>query len=299
MIWLDNDEDLSDGPRGPWLSALRPTHGFHRLCHPIIQHRAKAALISKEIESSIPGGTPEASRSTNFAQNASFLSFQYGSTLNPELAAMYPTYTLSELFSFAASSKCQFLNLMQTQIQKDIQFLPAKMEISVANLKYSKSLLDEHVQRLKNAVDLLRSHEMLDWPQASQPIIKDTVDKALRTSLLDYEHLLNRAQSLAAQYLEGTNMIMSGVMLAESRKGIIQAEGLTQLTVLAFFFLPLSFTTSLFGTNFKQLGIGILDMWVMLVTLVSILSLSIIVLYWNAISRFMARRWSGEPKIRA
>ena len=255
--------------------------------------------MSKEFESLIPDGTPETSRKTHFAQNASFLPFQYGLTLTPEIAAVDPTYALSELFTFAASSECQFLNLMQTQVQKDIHFLPAKMEISVANLKYSKSLLDEHVQRLRNTVDLLRNHELLNWPQASQPTTKDTVDRALRTSLLDYEHLLHRAQRLAAQCLEGTNMIMSGAMLAESRKGIIQAEGLTQLTVLAFFFLPLSFTTSLFGTNFKQLGTGILDIWVMLVALVPILSLSTVVLYWNTISRSMAKRWSGEPKIKA
>ena len=294
MVWLDNGRDLSEGPRGPWLGTLGLTHSLHRLCHPIIQHRSKAALMNREVESLTPEATTEPPRKTIFAQNTSLLPFRYGSTVNPEMAIMDPMYALSELFEFAASSECQFLNLMESQIQKDVHFLPTKMETSVANLKHSKCLLDEHVQRLRNTVDLLRNHEMLDWPQASEPRI--TVDRALRSLLLDYEDLLRRAQSLAAQCLEGTHMIMSGAMLAESRKSISQAEGLTQLTVLAFFFLPLSFTTSLFGTNFKQLGTGILDMWVMFVVLVPILALSTTVLYWNGISRSMKKRWSREPK---
>ena len=232
----------------------------------------------------------------DFAQNASFLPSQYGSTLEPGMVAMDPTYALSELFAFAGSSECQFLNLMQSQIQKDIQFRPEKMELSVANLKHSKTVLDEHVQRLRNTLEVFSSSEMLDWPRTSQLPGKDTVDKAFRNLLLDYEHLLRRSQSLAAQCLEGTHIIMSGAMLAESRKSISQAEGLTQLTVLAFFFLPLSFTTSLFGTNFRQLGTGTLNMWVMFVALAPILALSTTVLYWGSISRSVKKRWNGEPK---
>ena len=210
--------------------------------------------------------------------------------------AMDPTYALSELFAFAGSSECQFLNMMQSQITRDIQFLPNTMELSVANLKYSKALLDEHVQRLKDTVDQLRNRELSDWPRVTQGPCKDAIDRALQMLLLDYEHLLSRAQSLATQCLDGTNIIMNSAMLEESHRSIVQTEGLTRLTLLAFFFLPLTFTTGFFGMNFKQLGNGTLSIWVLFVVLLPILALSTILCYWDSVSGIIKSRRKVESK---
>ena len=56
-------------------------------------------------------------------------------------------------------------------------------------------------------------------------------------------------------------VMMNRAVVAESRKLIDQAESLKRLTLLATFFIPLSFTTSLFGMNFEELGQGHLHVW--------------------------------------
>jgi hypothetical protein len=277
------------------------------LCHPIIQHRTKAAL-SKGTEAVSPDSDR---RQHDLTQNACLLPSQYGSTLDPSLMATDPLYALSELFNFVASSESQFLNLLQLQIEKDILFMPDKMEQPVANLKHSKTLLDEHIQHLRSVVELLRNPTILDRSRA-RPSLKetqqkpgkdssdaaiqdtrDTIDAVLQDLLLDYEHLLRRAESLATQCLAGMNIIMNSAMLKEARKSITQAEVITRLTYLAFFFVPLSFTASLFGMNFKQLGTGILDIEWMFVVLVPVFLFSFTVSFWDSVLR-LVHRWRNK-----
>jgi Mg2+ and Co2+ transporter CorA len=232
-------------------------------------------------------------------QNACLLPAQYGSTLDPALMAADPLYALSELFNFVASSESQFLNLLQFQIEKDILFQPENMEQPVANLKHSKTLLDEHLQYLRNTLEVLRNPTMLDRHKTKQQGKEsvdaalqdgnDLIDAALQDLVLDYQHLLSRAESLATQCLGGTNIIMNAAMLKEARKSITQTEIITRLTYLAFFFVPLSFTASLFGMNFKQLGTGILDIWWMFVVLVPLVLFSFAVSSWDSIVRVVRR----------
>jgi hypothetical protein len=47
---------------------------------------------------------------------------------------------------------------------------------------------------------------------------------------------------------------MNAVLYLQSQKAIQQAEGVVKLILLAFFFVPLSFTTSFFGMNFNELN---------------------------------------------
>jgi CorA-like Mg2+ transporter protein len=288
LVWLDSGKDLSEGPWGPWLNPHGLPYGKQNHCHPIIQHRPKGALLPGEPEPQ-PNETPA---SKNFAQNVTLLPVQYGSTLDPSLVHTDPMYALSELFAFAGSSESQFLNLVQAQIQRDVEILPHKMEHSVANLRHRKTLLDEHIERLRTTVEILRNRDMLDWPKQVQsplPMEDPTVEKALYSLLLDYEHLLDRATNLSEQCVGGTNIIMNSAMLAESQKSIIQAKGVAKLTLLAYLFLPLPFTTSFFGMNFLQLGSGKLSMWWLVAVLVPIQSVSVAVLYWDHISPRLKR----------
>ena len=56
---------------------------------------------------------------------------------------------------------------------------------------------------------------------------------------------------------------MNAATIDESQRAIVQAEGIIKLTGLAFFFVPLTFTTSIFGMNFKGITQGSqLSIWV-------------------------------------
>jgi hypothetical protein len=66
--------------------------------------------------------------------------------------------------------------------------------------------------------------------------------KALKTAEKKLEAMMRR--------LEGTyQILMSSITILESEKAIEQAEVVTRLTNLAFFFIPLSFVSSVFGMN--------------------------------------------------
>ena len=75
--------------------------------------------------------------------------------------------------------------------------------------------------------------------------------------------------------------MMNRAVVAESRKAIDQAERLKRLTLLATFFIPLSFTTSLFGMNFEELGQGHLHVWLFAVVSAPVLVLSYCAYVWD------------------
>lgn len=63
--------------------------------------------------------------------------------------------------------------------------------------------------------------------------------------------------------------------VAESREAIDQAKRMGKLTFLAFIFVPLSFTTSFFGMNVKELDAKKVSIWMWLVVSVPILGLAL------------------------
>jgi len=73
----------------------------------------------------------------------------------------------------------------------------------------------------------------------------------------------------------------NNAMVAESRSAKQQAQWVGKLTLLAFFYILASFTTSLFVMNFKEFGQGELRIWIWVALLVLTYALSLSVLYLN------------------
>ena len=87
-------------------------------------------------------------------------------------------------------------------------------------------------------------------------------------------------------------------MLAESKKAIDQAERVGRLTQLAFFNIPISFTTSFFGMNFKQLNSGTnLSTWIWFVVSFPRLVISILVLGYDVstmLNKFLKHHYTFD-----
>ncbi|KFY83753.1 hypothetical protein V500_09918, partial [Pseudogymnoascus sp. VKM F-4518 (FW-2643)] len=223
---------------------------------------------------------PGKSRSL-FMQSASILSHDsYGRFLKDEVMKLDAFYALSDLYSFAASAENEFFNLLRAKLDSETKHLDDErhMETSLQNLVYHRKLLGAHAERLQEAIWQLRRHGSPDRPThqltkeqgktrpsgsnlevsnvAANQVKSATteVEQVVLRLIDDYEHLLNRARSLSIQYKEGMEYIQNSAMLYESRKAIEQARGVARLTLLAFFFIPLGFTTSFFGMNFQELG---------------------------------------------
>ncbi|KAI9867658.1 MAG: hypothetical protein M1813_008458 [Trichoglossum hirsutum] len=90
------------------------------------------------------------------------------------------------------------------------------------------------------------------------------------TSLLgDYRDLQKHIERIQQDLRDYLNRHVAIESLKESRlgveaseKSIMQAKSVNRLTKLAFVFIPLSFASSVFGMNFKELGTGQLSIWI-------------------------------------
>jgi Mg2+ and Co2+ transporter CorA len=81
---------------------------------------------------------------------------------------------------------------------------------------------------------------------------------------------------------------MSSMSIAESKKAIDQAERVTRLTLLAFIFVPLAFTTSFFGMNVKELSGTTTSLWWWAAFTVPVLILAFIGLFFD---------WTQRPNV--
>ena len=208
-------------------------------------------------------------------QSAILLPTQYGSTIDKETIQKDPLYVLGELFSLAAHSESQFLNLVHVHVTTEVRAFDVDSGRSMNNLRYHKNLLDEHIERISETVRFLCMGGGSSWKSTEpQPQI---AKESLKSLKYEFEYLLTKAKNLANLCVEGSNTIMQKASLEESRKGLSQAAVVGRLTLLAFIFLPLSFATSLFGMNFREFGSGQLSIWVFAATLIPLLAISLCV----------------------
>jgi hypothetical protein len=190
-----------------------------------------------------------------------------------------PFYALTELFRFSAFSENQFLNLMEQKIIPDAGYQVLKQETpTLSNLLYFQEILEAHIVRIKDTVKVIRdkgSHWTSSCEKGSPvgPLStsqRTKADTAASMLLEDFEYLLERAETLKRRCDQGMAVIMNDAILAESKRAIYQAKGVAKLTLVAFFYIPFSFTTSFFGMNFHELGTGKLSVWTWFATSIPI-----------------------------
>jgi hypothetical protein len=216
----------------------------------------------------------DGAKSHNFPQSASLMSVNYGRSLDMEVMSSNPFYALTELFAFTAFSEVQFLNMIEAKLKQEGEFT------IIDNLLYNKKVLEEHVHNIGETVSFIKLYQENDLSRLSS-LSGEAQEKVLASTkmlLRDFEYLHERAKQLSTYCDRGMNIVMNNSMLLESKRAIQQAERVAKLTRLAFFFIPLSFTASFFGMNFRELGTGILSIWVWFVASLPIFFISILVL---------------------
>lgn len=238
---------------------------------PTSVHRPNIALSRRDISSD----TPQLDRQTeNLFQSASLLPEQYGSTLDSEAMRVDAFYALSELLTFVATSEKQFLNSIELRLNHEISSTNSETDISIANFKYSRELLDCHSQILEETLRFLKKKDSSRWPTAPADHHKFGLIKSKHEAVIeDFEYLLSLANRLSLRCFEEVGLITDNAMLQESRRVMDQGEQVKTLTLLAFFCLPMTIASGFFGMNFKELGQGDLSIWigVMAIVLLSLL----------------------------
>jgi hypothetical protein len=83
-------------------------------------------------------------------------------------------------------------------------------------------------------------------------LFRDPLNK--HTVCEDFDHIVNRFESVYQVFRERLNYGASMASLEESKLGIKQNERMKQLTQIALVFIPMSLVTSVFGMNIDLLG---------------------------------------------
>lgn len=173
---------------------------------------------------------------------------------------------------------------------------------SILHFDYAKSILIQHgahIQNLRSALDTC----LKCWRQQSSQTHSCYED--LRSTLrTDLDYLSNRIQDIVRLCEAGRSTIMSNASIEEAKRSNEQAILVTDLTKatnrLTFIFLPVSFLTSVFGMNFRQLGQGTLSIWMWVAIALPLLVICIVLVESGSQLKTILRRClrflSGQAK---
>lgn len=291
VVWLDLGRNLSDGVKGPWNSLFNTTpHLVHHPYYPVVQRRPNIALkptsrIAVPLQD--PGSEMGDSHTkplnigqASTMQSASLLHMDYGRDLDRHLAASNSFYALHDVFAFAGASELQFLNMMGCKVKQETSAanLTRLQNPTITTLLRYKDTIKRHRDRVKESLDSLENSCIT---QTSSQISTSGADPVMQaTELLerDYRFLLSSADNLLADCNSGIQIMMNNSVLHQSQKAISQAQEVAKLTLLAFFYIPLSFTSAFFGMNLSLFGSGKIPVWTWFVVSVPVLAFSLLFL---------------------
>ena len=214
-------------------------------------------------------------------QSTSLLPFDFDIFLDAKTARTDAFYALHNIFQHTAYSEMQILNLLEAQIKHEMGVLTVehRRSHSLDNLQYFIMFLDRNIDQINQTLRTVKSRGGQVWSNKTSKSKRAT--SAAEKLQDDFEGLMARALDLRKQCTEGMDVMMNRAVVAESRKGIEQAERVKRLTVLATIFIPLSFVTSLFGMNFQELGTGSQSMWLFAAVCIPVIIGTYIAFVWD------------------
>ncbi|KAK1749798.1 hypothetical protein QBC47DRAFT_395345 [Echria macrotheca] len=284
IMWFDCGTDLTQSPEGPWFES--PHSKFHTYFHPTILFKPNIPFKDHQIrnQSSIAAfsTTTTTTARDSVHQSASLLSTCYGRSLHPATMSRDPFYALAELFSFVSASEIALLNVISARLYDttDTDLLdmdPRAISRAQTKLLHYRRILEEQSHNMSEILTFIKNRAQLEWPQSQT---SKALHAAARTEQ-DFEYLVARNVLLQKRCEGALTTIMNNASISEARSGVILSKRVFKLTLLASTFVPLSFSTSIFGMNFLQFESESRGYWVWALVAVPILLLSILILLWD------------------
>ncbi|KAJ4415135.1 hypothetical protein N0V82_007505 [Gnomoniopsis sp. IMI 355080] len=332
IVWMDQGRPLDKSPPGPWTQHIESK----ATSLPVLQHHHKMAFRNTANRLD-PGANASAEVPQSTAvlplQYESIISLVDLVRQAPQ----DPLSLCIPLFAHTAFSEVQFLNLMESKIQFQTNNIINEGILTdvLGTFQYFSNILNRHARQIKdghralrrlversthgqasNGIDLRNQMPNNNVPPGlslptgrRQTSDSDTAKIPGRSSaasaftteglLEDYKELHFRCNELLRMCNQGITLAMGKVSIEESRKAIEQSQRLKKLTVLATLFIPLGFSTSLFGMNIDLLGQSSVKFWWVIVVCVSITLLAYIFYLWdfNALRQYTKRIWKGRRGI--
>jgi hypothetical protein len=267
----------------------------------------------------------DSNSSVEFQQSTTILPLQYDSLVGlvdlSRRAAQDPLSMCIPLFAHAAFSEVQFLNLMESRIRMQIDAIAEGVSAdALGTFQYFSNILDRHAQQLTESTRAFcrlihQSNQRSNGISAESPMPRSAVPPSIgirrhtsendairnigssnsensfaaKNLREDYEQLHIRCIEMSKMCTRGINLAMNKAAIEESRKAIEQSERLKKLTLLATFFIPLTFSSSLFGMNIDLLGQNGVRFWWFFVLCIPITMSAYVLYLWDL--QILKRCW--------
>ncbi|KAK1713706.1 hypothetical protein BDP67DRAFT_44832 [Colletotrichum lupini] len=300
VVWLDFGSGFGPDDKGPWNSKLLEYTGMPVRYWATTQHRPGTFFADEKI---LGGSRPRYQQTDDdesfVSQPATFklLHEAFDTLLDSDTMLEDTYYSLSGIFRFAVASEAQFLDKLQHLLEEDMQ--PAVLaetefdkRLTVWNLVHNKQILDRHAQSLEEICEFLEAKDSNNWTTAKSESGLRKADMSHRLIERDYQKMKRRAIRLSEDYLQSTSMLANAAIIDDSQRTIHQGETVRKLSTLGFFFLPLSFSTSIFGMNLQELNEGSyakLGIWIGIAA--ASLLLAYLMLRWSFHRQMMVVAW--------
>ncbi|KAF2807994.1 uncharacterized protein BDZ99DRAFT_71044 [Mytilinidion resinicola] len=167
----------------------------------------------------------------------------------------------TDVFRLPAFSQKQLLNVMKEKIMTETN------RLSLSNELYFRDILQDQLSNASYMLQLTSDQNKI-LQNGRRPTItistdqRGVADHAVAEVYSLFQNLHSQAQSLHEKCTQRMTVISNESMLAESQRAIQQAKLVTKLTLVAFVYLPFTFTAGFFSMNFKELGTGIIPLWI-------------------------------------
>lgn len=116
-----------------------------------------------------------------------------------------------------------------------------------------RSLLNQYDDELRHMEEALTS--LSDFVDTTRKIFMLRTDQDERPSAKKiFAKLQRRIPNVRQRTKNADTSLLTTMSLVESKRGIAEAESITKLTELAFFFIPLTFSASIFSMQIKELS---------------------------------------------
>lgn len=192
-------------------------------------------------------------------------------------------YALHDLFLFNAFSENQLLNRIRANLNAEGHLISQEhhTQKSLRSLKGYKTLLTDRYKCLHSALGYVKIRGSTGWPRATNE--QDVAKANEAAELLEqyFEQLLQRSKDLITQCDATVEDLRNSVLVAEARKSMDLQQSLARLTVLTFWFLPISLVTGFFGMNFNELS-G-MSIWIYFLSSFVVLTLFLLVSFWRTV----------------
>jgi Mg2+ and Co2+ transporter CorA len=126
------------------------------------------------------------------------------------------------------------------------------------------------IQRIHEVQQGMQNTNSPKWPKGEFHT-KQKVKLMYAGLEADYECLLQRVRMLHDRCNESIGVVMNSMAIDESREAIVQAKRVSKLTLIAFIFVPLSFTTSFFSMQVREFDSHPPPIWAWFVTSIPVL----------------------------